>query len=142
MDNLAQLDYGGSNCQFARVYMGPTLGWMHLPIVPEIIYTSTSPLVIGPYTSRVLLKAACKAVTLPSVTQWMNGALPLGNTAAFDRSLWIKDLSGNAGPGVSAIVFTPFGTDQIDLLSSYSMITPNLLIRLYPLTDLSGWYVG
>lgn len=141
MDNLAQLDQGGSNCQFVKTWMGPTLGWMILPVVPELEITSASALVIGPYTSRVILNAAVKAIALPSVKQWMTAALPLANTSAFDRSLWIKDLVGSAS-FVSPIVVTANGTDTIDLLASYQIATPNDLIRLYPLTDLSGWYVG
>lgn len=141
VDNLAQLDQGGSNCQWVRTWMGPTLGWMMLPVVPELEITSAAALVIGPYTSRVILNAAVKAIALPSVAQWMTASLPLANTSAFDRSLWIKDLVGQAS-FASPIVVTPNGADTIDLLASYNIATTNDLIRLYPLTDKSGWYVG
>ena len=140
-DNLAQLDQGGSNCQFTRVYLGPTLGWAHVPVMPELLVTSAAALTISPYTSRVLLKGAVKSVILPSVSQWLLASLPLANTAAFDRSIWIKDLGYTASQG-SPIVITPNGTDKIDALTSFSIIAPGFLIRLYPLTDLSGWYVG
>lgn len=140
-DNLTQLDQGGGNCQWVRTYLGPTIGWVMLPVVPELEVTSAAALVLSPYTSRVLLKAATKAITLPSVRQWMIASLPLGNTAAFDRSIWIKDYVGDASGG-APIVITPNGTDTIDGLASFSIITPNDLIKLYPLTDLTGWYVG
>jgi hypothetical protein len=65
----------------------------------------------------------------------------LMSQSPFDRSLWIKDLSGTASQ-LAPIVIMPSGTDQIDQLSSFSIITTNDLIRLYPLTDLSGWYTG
>lgn len=142
MDNLAQLDQGGSNCQWVKTYLGPTLGWVMLPVVPELEITSAAALTLSPYTSRVLLKAAVKAIALPKVSQWMLATLPLANVSAFDRSIWIKDYIGAAGVGVAAIVLTPNSTDLIDGLASYSIITPNDLIRLYPLTDLTGWYVG
>lgn len=141
-DNLAQLDQGGSNCQFTNVYLGPTLGWARVPVVPEILVTPATAYTVPSYASRILLKGAVKSVTLPSVSQWMLASLPLANTASFDRSIWIKDLGYNAGTGGAAIVITPNGTDQIDAQSSFSIITPGQLIRLYPLTDLSGWYVG
>ena len=112
-----------------------------LPIVPELEITSAAALTIPAYASRVLLKAAVKAIALPSVSQWMLATLPLANTAAFDRSLWIKDYVGDASSG-APIVITPNGSDTIDTLSSYSIITQNDLLKLYPLTDLSGWYVG
>ena len=140
-DNLLQTDQGGSNCQWTKVYLGPTLGWVMLPIMPELEITSAAALTIPAYASRVLLKAAVKAIALPSVSQWMLATLPLANTAAFDRSLWIKDYVGDASSG-APIVITPNGSDTIDTLSSYSIITQNDLLKLYPLTDLTGWFVG
>ena len=142
-DNLLQLDQGGSNAQWARAYLGPTLGWAMIPVVPELIYTPTTPLVLGlpgstAYASRIMLKAACTSVTLPSVTQWMLASLPVGNNAAFDRSIWVKDLGGNAT--ASPITFLPNGTDTIDGLGSWQMATAYDCVQFYPLSDLSGWY--
>ena len=140
-DNLLQTDQGGSNCQWTKVYLGPTLGWAMLPIVPELEITSAAALTIPAYASRVLLKAATKAIQLPKVSQWMLATLPLANTSSFDRSVWIKDYVGDASSG-APIVITPNGSDTIDTLSSYSIITQNDLLKLYPLTDLTGWFVG
>jgi hypothetical protein len=145
VDNLTQLDQSGTNAQFVRTYLGPTLGWVMVPVVPELIIISTAPLVLGlpgstSYASRVLLNAAVTSVTLPSVAQWMNATLPLANNAGFDRSIWVKDLGGNAT--VSPITFTPFGTDTIDTLGSWQMSTAYDLVQFYPLTDLSGWYTN
>lgn len=140
MDSLSQLDQGGSNCSWVRTWLGPTIGWVMLPVVPELEVTSAAALVLSPYTSRVILKAAVKAITLPSVTTWMQAQYQ-ANQAAFDRSIWIKDYSGGASGG-APIVVTPNGTDVIDSVAAFSIITPNDLIRLYPLTDLTGWYVG
>lgn len=142
VDNLTDLDKGGTNCQFAKTWMGPTLGWMMLPVMPEIIISSAAALVIGPYNSRVLLNAAVKAITLPSVSAWVLAQTAQANISAFDRSLWIKDLVGSAGIGANAIVLTPNGTDKIDTLASWKIETAGELIRLYPMTDLTGWYVG
>jgi hypothetical protein len=140
VDNLTQLDQGGSNCQFTRVYLGPTVGWVMLPVVPELEITLAAGLFLGNFTSRVLLKAACKSVNLPACAAWMLAQYQ-ANQAAFDRSIWIKDYVGDASAG-APIVITPNGADVIDGLASFKMITPYSLIRLYPLTDLSGWYVG
>ena len=140
-DNLGQTDQGGGNCQWVKTYLGPTLGWVMLPVMPELIINSAAALVVPAYASRVLLNAAVKAVTLPSVAQWMLASLPLANIAAFDRSLWIKDYIGDASVA-APIVITPNGTDTIDGLPSFSIITNFDLIRFYPLTSLAGWYVG
>jgi hypothetical protein len=138
-DNLNQRDQSGTTCRFVRVYHGPTLGWVEIPIEPELIITSAAALVLPVYASRVLLNAAVKSVTLPSVSQWMRASLPLAVTASFDASIWVKDLSYQASDG-SPIVFTPNGTDKIDTFSSWSMNSPGKLVKFFPLTDLSGWY--
>jgi hypothetical protein len=140
-DNLQQLDQGGTNCQFVKTWLGPSLGWAMLPVMPELVITSASALTISAFSSRVLLNAAVKAIALPAVSQWMLATLPLANISGFDRSLWIKDYIGDASSG-SPIVVTPNGSDTIDGLASYSIITPNDLLRLYPITTLAGWYTG
>ncbi len=66
---------------------------------------------------------------------------PQANISAFDRGLVIKDLGGNASQA-SPIVVTPNGSDTIDGLASFSIVTPYDLIRLYSLTYLTGWMVG
>ena len=139
-DNLGNLDGGGGNCQWVRTYLGPTLGWVMLPVVPEIIVTSAATLTVPNYASRILLKAAVTSVLLPKVSQWMLASLPSANVAAFDRSLWVKDYSGNAT--ANPIVFTPNGADTIDGLASWTMATAFDLVQFYPLSDLSGWYVN
>lgn len=140
-DDLSQLDQGGSNAQWVRTWLGPTLGWAMLPVMPELIVTTAGAYTAPAFSSRILLNAAVTSVQLPSVSQWMEATLPLANIAAFDRSLWIKDYAGNASVG-NPITITPAGTDTIDGLASFQISTPNDLIRLYPMTNLVGWYVG
>jgi hypothetical protein len=120
--------------------MGPSLGWRLLPVMPNLFVTSVAPLVVPPFASRIILKVAVKAIALPSVASWVV-ASPSQNNTAFDRSIWIKDLIGAASVG-APIVITPSGSDTIDGLASFSIITPFDLIRLYPLTSLDGWYTG
>lgn len=139
-DNLAQLDQSGTNCQFARVYLGPTIGWVMLPIVPELLVTSAANIVLGPYTSRVLLKAGVKSIALPSVAAWVAAQFQ-ANQSAFDRSIWIKDYAYLA-TGAQPIIVTPAGADTIDGFANFTIVTQGSIIRLYPLTDLTGWYVG
>jgi hypothetical protein len=130
----------GTNIQFTEVFLGPSIGKVLLPVQPELLVTSAAPLVLCAYASRVLLQAAVTSVTLPLCATWMT-APNLQNRAAFDRSLWIKDLGGNASFG-APIVVTPAGSDTIDGLASYSITTPNELLRLNPLSTGDGWFVG
>jgi hypothetical protein len=103
---------------------------------------TTSSYSVGLYDNRILLRAACSSVQLPSVAAWVEAQSPVGqNWAGFTREIWIKDYA-QAASVASPVVVTPFGSDQIDLLSSYSISTPGELLRLVPLTDLSGWFVS
>ena len=119
--NLTNLDVG-TNVQFAPVWLGPSQGWQLLPVVPELDVTSAAPLTIPAYASRVLLKAAVKAIALPSVRQWIIPNLPLTNVTALDRSISIKDFVGAASVA-APVVITPNGTDTVDGRASYSIIT-------------------
>lgn len=92
--------------------------------------------------SRIILNATgtpVTAVTLPSVALWVASVFRQLQPP-FDNSLWIKDLAGVAG--ANNVVITPFGTQKIDTLSSFQLVSNHALIRLYPVSDLSGWFVG
>jgi hypothetical protein len=135
---------GGCNAQWVSTWPGPSLGWSLLPVQPELIVTVPGALIVPAFASRVLLRAAATPITLPSVKAWVQaqGANGLvANTAAFDRSIWVKDLGGVASVG-SPIVINAAGGDTIDGLGSYQITTPFELIRLYVLTTADGWYRG
>jgi hypothetical protein len=136
---MADLDQGGGFPQYSRTWLGPTVGWAMLPIAPERIITSAAALVIQPFDSRILLNAAVVLVTLPDVISWIRAPFQ-ANVSAFDRSLWIKDLGHNAT--ANPVVVSAFGTQKIDGFSTFTIVTDGELIRLYPLSDLSGWFVG
>ena len=55
--------------------------------------------------------------------------------------MWIKDYAYSAS-AASPIVIEAAGSDLIDGEASFSIVEPGDLIRLYPLSDLSGWWVG
>jgi hypothetical protein len=137
--SIAQLDLG-TTAQFIRTYMGPSLGWQLLPVMPELDVLSAAPLVLPPFASRIILKAAVKAIALRSVAAWVV-APPQQNNTAFDRSIWIKDLIGAASVA-APVVISPALSDTIDTQATFSIITPFDLIRLYPLSNLSGWWTG
>jgi len=138
---MVDLDQGGSFAQQLKVYMGPTIGWVMFQVNPELDVTSAAALVIQPFTSRVLLKAAVTSITLPDVSAWMKAPFQQ-YTSGFDRSLWIKDFSGSAQANNITITGFNAGAQKIDGLSSFKIISNHALLRLYPLNDLSGWYSG
>jgi hypothetical protein len=139
--SIYNLDQSGNTAQFVRTYLGPSIGWVILPVAPETDVTSTAPYTVQPFDARIVLKAACKLIQLPSVSAWVQ-ANNLTNVSGFERSLSIKDMAGLASSG-APIVVTPSGTDTIDGLASYKIISPYQVLRLYPITaTLGGWFVG
>jgi hypothetical protein len=95
-DSLNPLDQG-SLLQFQQVYLGPPLGHQLLPVAAQMFITSTAPLVLGAYSSRIILQAIPASISLPSVAEWMvpPPSVPNTNLAGVDRSIWIKDLTGS-----------------------------------------------
>jgi hypothetical protein len=138
--SIFQLDQGQA-AQFVRCWMGPSLGWQDLPVDPILEVTAPGPLTLPAYANRVLLKALATPIQLPPVAQWMVASLPLANISGFERGIFIKDLSGVAGPATPVVV-NPNGGETIDQLPSYSIITTNDCLRLYGLSDRSGWFSG
>jgi len=91
-------------------------------------------------TSLVLVNVAgLVVVNLPDVQLWMIELASRPQTA-FDRSIWVKDIGGHAG--AFPIVVDAFGAQTIDTQATYTISTNYGVVRLYPLEDLTGWFVG
>jgi hypothetical protein len=167
-NDLGQLDKG-LPYQSAKVWLGPTLGWVQEQVRPEVTYT-TSPITLGPKDSIALINVAGPAtVNLPDVIAWMKE--PAYNPyASFERSLWIKDMSGAAssnpitiapvGPHTASMIvygnpttlmirYAPgprttsaISQQTIDGQTSTVLAQNFGIVRLYPRNDLVGWYIG
>ncbi len=135
------LDQSGLAYQTANIYLGPTLGWVRMQIGPVQNITSVGTYTLDPNSSRVLVNVAgAVTINIPSVSSWMKEAFQRPATA-FDRSIWIKDFGGNAA--AHPITVHPFGSDKVDNRAiDYTIIQAYQLIRLYPLNDLTGWFIG
>jgi len=135
------LDKGGNSFQATRVYLGPTLGWVHMQIQPsQVVTVGGTVSLVGGAQIVFINVAGSVTINLPDVTKWvLESAYNLAT--AFERAIWIKDLGGNAA--AFPITVTPFGTQAIDLLAQpFTIIQNRQLLRLYPLNDLSGWFSG
>lgn len=132
------LDKGGTGYHRSKVYLGPTLGWVDSPLIPARTITVTS--TVDPGDSVVLVDvAAIVTVNLPDVVEWVKQSFGRPATG-YERALWIKDLGGNAT--AFNITVHPFGGQLIDKSAANVVMNTNFqMIRLYPLFDLSGWYI-
>jgi hypothetical protein len=78
-------------------------------------------------------------VFLPDVRAWMRE--PFYQVySPFERAIWVKDIGGLAS--MFTITIIPFGTQTIDGLPTLSIVMNRAIARLYPRTDLTGWYSG
>lgn len=138
---MTDLDQGGMAWQKARVYLGPTLGWVETQVRPTRNITTGGTTTLAAGDSVVLVNVALAVtINLPDVAQWLK-EVAYQPATAFERAIWVKDIGGHAA--VNNITITPFGTQTIDNSLASVVINTNLgFSRLYPLNDLSGWFVG
>ena len=137
---LTDLDKSGKSFQGLKVYLGPSLGWVQTRVKPESFIILPGAYTLDSDAGVVLVNiAAAVTLTLPDVRAWVQ-EFAYNPATAFERAIWIKDLGGNAT--LNPIIVSPFSGQFIDLLSSFSINTNWQLVRLYPLSDLSGWFVG
>lgn len=140
---MADLDQSGQVVQWAKIYLGPTLGWINAPVQPQRIVTAAGVVTIAVGDYAVLINktvGAATTVNLPSVGPWL--LLFQANLAqSVERALWIKDLKGDAA--TNNITVHPFGVETIDGLAQDFTIGQNRqLLRLYPRADATGWISG
>jgi len=134
------LDKSGNNFQGMRVYLGPSLGWVQTRIKPEFFVTAGGTYNLTTDCGVVMVNvAASTTFILPDVRFWVS-EFAYQPATAFERAIWIKDLGGNAT--LFPITVNPFPGQLIDLLAGFQIINNHQLLRLYPLADLSGWFVG
>jgi hypothetical protein len=139
---MTDFDRSGTNPgQRVRTYLGPSLGWVETVVRPTRNITSVGSFNILPGDGGILVNVAgLVAILLPDLRLWVPEA-GYQPATAFERSIWIKDIGGNAA--AFPITVTPFGIQTIDLLSSLQILQARQLVRLYPLPDnISGWFSG
>jgi hypothetical protein len=141
---MADLDQGGIQ-RFSKVWLGPSLGWGFLPVAPEIIFTTPTPITILPGMSVVLIKLPAPQpvlVNLPDVNLWVTQAFDLGRTRSnLDRSILVKDVGGTCS-AANPFTIMPLGTQRIDGQPSISLQGTFSWAKLFPLNDLTGWFMG
>lgn len=137
MGSQADLDQGGTNRQYAKQYLGPSLGWVTIPAPASSILAVTA---AGTYTVN-------RSVTLITVN--VAGAvtlnLPKAHTPTQKAQLGlfvqtpivIVDVGGNAG--ANPITIAPFAGETIMGLASIQLGVNYGGYTLKPLDSLNGW---
>lgn len=128
----------GPSYQSLKVTLGPTLG----PVMVNVLPNHT---IFGNYTVSpgdviiILQQSSLTVIKLPDVSLWVRE--PQYNPYNdFERALWIKDMNGNSD--IFPITVLPFAGQFIDNMSSMVISQKRMILRLYPLNDLTGWFSG
>lgn len=139
----SDLDKSGNAYQRALINLGPTLGGFIVNVQPlaQLNVTVAGSTTLDSNANLVMVNVnGSVTLLLPSVITWLTAALQL-NLNIYSGAIWIKDLGGHAA--AFPITVTPFGAQKIDnLAQSFTIVQNRQLIRLYPLSDLSGWFSG
>ena len=138
LGNLMDLDQSGIPLQRAKVYMGPTVGWVIVYINPARTVTG-GPVNLAAGDCTIFCNhSAPLTINLPPVAQALRQFQLQTLIGVFAEYFFIKDISGNAA--VNNITITPNGAEKIDNLSQSFTIGQNRgVIRFYPLADGTGW---
>lgn len=138
----SDLDQSGSSWHRVRTWLGPSLGWVETQVKPTRAITVGGNYQVFPGDGVIFVNVnAPVTLLLPDVRLWIQEPAYQPATA-FERAIWVKDLGGFAS--VNPITIQPLSPGQtIDLSPASIQITVTRgLVRLYPLNDLTGWWVG
>lgn len=138
MTSQTDLDQGGTYRQFVRRFLGPSVGWVWTPEDSVLSVTTTNATVVWGTTVVTVDFNGVVGIQLPSskAPSVAAGAVPGGSLIL---PVTIIDIGGLAS-GTNIITITPFGSETIDGLASWTITNPYGRITLTP-PDLNsgGW---
>ncbi|MDE2106423.1 MAG: hypothetical protein KGL39_54915 [Patescibacteria group bacterium] len=138
MASQTDLDQGGTYRQFVRRFLGPSVGWVWTPEDSVLPVTGASATVVWGTTVVTVDFNGAVGIQLPSskAPGVAAGAVPGGSLIL---PVTIIDVGGFASV-TNIITITPFGTETIDGLTTWTITNPYGRITLTP-PDLTsgGW---
>lgn len=138
MGSQTDLDQGGTFRQFARRWLGPSVGWIDTPEVNvlPIVAAGTTNVAVG--TTLVTVNVA-GAVTLqlPSAKASVTATAGAQPGLSLGLPLTVVDIGGHAD--AFNITILPFGTEKIMGLNSLSISTQYGAFVLIPNLSAGGW---
>lgn len=97
MASQTDLDQGGTQRQWVKSYMGPSVGWVTVPLLNQLPITAAGTVFLDPSSSFVQVNSTgAVTVVLPSSVNPAVG--PQAQPRLFaDTSVTVADVGGNAG---------------------------------------------
>ncbi len=136
------MDQGGTFRQFQRIWMGPSVGWLSVPVTAILNVTASGTLTLQRWTNLVKLKAASGTlnINLPSSKATTKGPQAIPGQWVYNPVI-IVDLLGTAS-GALTVNINPFGSELISGLAQVQLASPYGTILLEPILDTGGWNLG
>lgn len=140
MSSQLDLDQGGTFRQWVKMYMGPSVGWVSVPVDAVLDITTTGAHAIARGTSLILINVdADVTIDLPSSLASPQGPQVLPGQWIINP-VTIVDIGGFAGTRLYRI--NPFGSELISGLPSVDLASPRGTIILIPILTTGGWNLG
>lgn len=139
MGSQTDLDQGGTFRQWVRTYMGPSVGWVSVPVDAVLDVTTGGVKTIARGTSLILLNVnASVTLNLPS-----SKAAPQGPQAIPGQwvinPVTIVDRGGFANPGTVDYLVNPSGAERISGLAQVQLASAYGSLILNPILSTGGW---
>lgn len=142
MSSQLDLDQGGTFRQWVKYFMGPSVGWVSVPVDAVLDITAGGTYTIERGTSLILINVnASVTLNLPSALAAPQGPQALPGQWVINP-VTVVDIGGFANPGVVDYTIVPFGAETISGLTSVNLATPRGTIILIPILATGGWNLG
>lgn len=140
MASQLDLDQGGTFRQWVRQYMGPSVGWVSVPVDAVLNITATGTYNIARGTSLILLNVnANVTINLPSAKAAVQGPQAIPGQWVINP-VTIVDIGGFASSRTYNIV--PAVGETISGLASVQLATDRGTVILIPILTTGGWNLG
>lgn len=142
MGSQLDLDMGGTHRQYQRIWLGPSVGWLNMPVQAILNLSAVGTISLQRWTNLVKIKVASGVLNLnlPSSKASAQGPQAIPGQWVYNPVI-IVDLLGTAG-GALTVNINPFGSELISGLAQVQLAAPYGTILLEPILDTGGWNLG
>jgi hypothetical protein len=142
MSSQTDLDQGGTFRQYQRVWMGPSVGWLNMPVIAILEIDAAGTYTLQRWTNLIKIRATSGAITINLASSL---ASPEGPQAIPGQWVYnpviIVDLGGQAGAALSVDII-PAANEFISGQASISFSAQYGTVLLEPILDTGGWTLG
>lgn len=128
MSSQLDLDQGGTNRQYKRVYLGPSVGWFEVPDISQlnVIVGGAQSVLLGTTLILVNFNGAV-TLNLPAYKGSLAGAQALPRQFANISPIIIAEIGGFAA--ANPITINAFGSERFDGLATFTLAS-NFGVRM------------